>query len=189
MLASSVSHAEETAEGFGKAGVINVASDLALSFQHTSFSAPSGASPSSVTTYAIGPAADVFVIDNLSAGAELLFGRELIAGAGDATENTIRIAPRVGYHISFVPQRLGLWPRLEFGYESSKLEVTGTPNVTEKKVTLGVFVPLLIHPVEHFHIGIGPFFDTDLSSKEEDQDGIKETTFGIRTEVAGWWQL
>ena len=52
-----------------------------------------------------------------------------------------------------------------------------------------VFVPLLIHPVEHFHIGIGPYLDTDLTSKTEGEDGVKETTIGIRSEIAGWWNL
>jgi hypothetical protein len=202
MLASVMARAEEppgaggagrppaaarAEEGFGKAGVINIASDLSLSFQHTSFSAPSGRSPDSVTAYAIGPAADVFIIDNLSVGAEFLFGRTSLGP--DLTENVLRIAPRVGYHISLVPERLGLWPRLEFGYESATIKNTGLPDVTEKRVVLGAFLPLLIHPVEHFHIGIGPFLDTDLSSKEDGQDGIKETTIGIRTEIAGWWHL
>jgi hypothetical protein len=176
-------------EGFGKAGVINVASDLSLSVEHTIYSPPSGPTPASVTSYAIGPAADYFVVDNLSVGAPLLFGRTDVGGTGSASETMVRIAPRVGYHISLVPERFGLWPRLEIGYESATRKATGIAEVAEKKVVLGVFVPLLIHPAEHFHIGIGPYCETDLSSKEDSNDGMKETKIGLRTEVAGWWGL
>ncbi len=187
-LGAASAFAEE--EPFGKAGVINVASDLSLSLQSTSFSAPSGGTaPSSVTTYSIGPAADYFVIDNLSVGAQVLFQRTNIE---DTKIDTFEIMPRVGYHIPFVPGRFGLWPRVEFGYAAStiKADIAGvSSDETTKNIKLGVFVPLLIHPVEHFHIGIGPYLDTDLTSKTEGADGIKETTIGIRTEIAGWWNL
>ncbi|HEX7477123.1 MAG TPA: hypothetical protein VF331_04915 [Polyangiales bacterium] len=188
---SEATEAPETSheEGFGKAGVINVASDLRLSVEHTIYSPPSGPAPASVTAYAIGPAADYFVIDNLSLGAQLLFGRTEVAGAASGSETMIRIAPRVGYHISLVPERFGLWPRLELGYETATRKATGIAEITEKRVVLGVFVPLLIHPAEHFHIGIGPYCETDLSSKEDGSDGMKETRLGLRTEIAGWWGL
>ena len=179
--------AAEPVEGFGKAGVINVASDLSLSVQSTSYSSPAGQpSLASATSYSIGPAADVFVIDNLSVGAQLLFGQTAIE---DTKADTIRIAPRVGYHVSLVPERFGLWPRLELGYQTTTNKAEGRPDSTDKAIQLGVFVPLLIHPVEHFHIGIGPFLDTDLSAKTDGNDGIKETTIGLRTEIAGWWKL
>jgi hypothetical protein len=179
--------AGEAVEGFGKAGVINIASDLTFSIQHTSFKAPAGGTnPDSTTSYSIGPAADYFVIDNLSLGALLLFSKTSV-GTGSA--NTIAFTPRVGYHIPLVPGSLGLWPRLEFGYASTTFKTTGAPDQTEKRTSLGVFVPLLIHPVEHFHIGIGPFFDTDLSAKDAGQDGVKETTLGLETEIGGWWLL
>ena len=178
---------EERVEGFGKAGVINVASDLSLSVQSTSYSAPSGEkAPASAISYSIGPAADVFVIDNLSVGAELLFGQTAVE---DVKVDVIRLAPRVGYHISLVPERLGIWPRIELGYQAMTTKIPGAPDTTDKAVQLGIFVPLLIHPVEHFHIGIGPFLDTDLSSKTDGADGLKQTTIGLRTEIAGWWKL
>lgn len=189
LLGAASAFAEEE-EPFGKAGVINIASDLSLSFQSTSYSAPSGGTaPSSVTTYSIGPAADYFVINNLSVGASLLFQR---TAQEELKIKTFAIMPRVGYHIPFVPGRFGLWPRVEFGYATTnvKADIFGmSVDETTKNVKLGLFVPLLVHPVEHFHIGIGPYLDTDLTSKTDDGDGVKETTIGIRTEIAGWWNL
>ena len=182
---------EPTEEPFGKAGVVNIASDLSLNVQHTGYSAPSGGeAPSSVTTYVVGPAADYFVIDNLSLGAMFQFGRiTQSTGAEEAKIDVISFEPRVGYHIPLVPEKLGLWPRVSYFYESKKFMVDGRADITEKSMGIGVFVPLLIHPVEHFHIGIGPYMDTALSTKADGQDGAKATTIGLRMEIAGWWKL
>ena len=182
---------ESGEEPFGKAGVINIASDISLNVQHTGYSAPSGVvAPSSVTTYMLGPAADVFVIDNLSVGALVQFGRISESfGAFEAKEDVISLEPRIGYHIPLVPEKLGLWPRASFFYEQRKLIVPGASDITEKSMGIGAFVPLLIHPVEHFHIGIGPYIQTALSTKLDGQDDAKATTIGLRMEIAGWWKL
>jgi len=182
---------ESAEEPFGKAGVINIASDLSLNVQHTGYSAPSGGeAPSSVTTYVVGPAADYFVIDNLSLGAMFQFGRIAESvGAEEVKVDVVTVEPRVGYHIPLVPEKFGLWPRVSFFYESKKFMVDGRADITEKSMGIGVFVPLLIHPVEHFHIGIGPYMDTALSTKLGGQDDAKATTIGLRMEIAGWWKL
>lgn len=185
--------AEEPKEGgeepFGKAGVLNIASDITLNYQHTGYSAPSGqTAPSSASTYAIGPAADYFVIDNLSVGAMVLFARTQPVGS-DAKVDTISLEPRIGYHIPLVPERLGVWPRVSFIYEQNTIKTPGFADSKEKSMGIGGFVPLLIHPVEHFHIGIGPYIETELSAKVDSQDAAKATTIGLRMEIAGWWKL
>ena len=57
-------------------------------------------------------------------------------------------------------------------------------------MNVGVYVPLLIHPVKHFHFGVGPYFNVDLSSKESSGstsvDGDKNLRVGVAFEVAGW---
>jgi hypothetical protein len=182
---------ESGEEPFGKAGVINIASDISLNVQHTGYSAPSGVeAPSSVTTYMLGPAADVFVINNLSVGAMVQIGRiSESVGAAEFKKDVIAFEPRVGYHIPLVPEKFGLWPRASFFYEHSKWMSAGAPDVTEKSMGVGVFVPFLIHPVEHFHIGIGPYIDTALSTKLDGVNDAKATTIGLRMEIAGWWKL
>jgi hypothetical protein len=72
---------------------------------------------------------------------------------------------------------------------TADVEGVGAVGVTVKKMGIGLFVPLLIHPVEHFHIGIGPFLDTDLTAKADGVNDVKETTLGLRMEIAGWWKL
>jgi hypothetical protein len=61
-------------------------------------------------------------------------------------------------------------------------------------VRLAAYVPLLIHPTEHFHFGVGPYFTMDLTSSSSvttggvssSGDGSKDTTIGLRGEIAGW---
>jgi hypothetical protein len=197
MPAAGKAHTEAREEPFGKAGVINLASDVALNIQHTGYSAQSGGpTPSSTTTYMFGPAADYFVIDNLSVGALLQIGRESVEAPGASlNKDIIGLEPRIGYHLSLFAGETGLWPRVSFFYEQAKYKsaevVIDAPstNVTEKAMGIGFFLPFLIHPVEHFHIGIGPYLKTALSTKVDGQNEPKATTIGLRLEIAGWWKL
>jgi len=159
---------------------------LSLSVQHTGYGTTSGITRESNTTYEIGPAADYFVIDNLSVGAAVKFGR---ISVGHLKKDVIPLEPRIGYHVSLLPEKLGIWPRASFFYEQGTLKMTGSPDITGKALRLGLFVPLFNHPVEHFHIGIGPYINTALSTKEESVDAPKATKIGLRTEIAGWWKL
>jgi len=100
---------ESEEEPFGKAGVINIASDIEFNIQHTGYSAPSGGvAPSSLTSYMFGPAADFFVIDNLSVGAMVQFGR--VGATSNEKKDVIDLEPRIGYHIPFVLESSGFGP-------------------------------------------------------------------------------
>lgn len=185
-----VAEAKETAgeEPFGKAGVINVGTDLQLNFQHTGYSSVEGAPSTSSTTYMFGPAADYFVIDNLSVGAAFAIGR--VSPEIGVKDDVIAFEPRVGYHIPLVVERLGLWPKASFFYEQRKRTAEGiAASRTEKALGIGIFLPVLIHPVEHFHFGFGPYFQTALSAKEEGENAPKATTLGLKLEISGWWKL
>jgi len=47
-------------------------------------------------------------------------------------------------------------------------------------VGINAFAPVMMHPVEHFFIGFGPFIDTDLTGKAR---GI---LWGGRMTLGGW---
>jgi hypothetical protein len=48
-------------------------------------------------------------------------------------------------------------------------------------------VPLLIHPVKHFHFGVGPYASIPVLAKDSNgNDAAKSTDVGVRLEVAGW---
>src|SRR5262249_33467237 len=108
---------------------------------------------------------------------------------------TFGIGPMVGYNLWLTPGQLSLWPQVEFLYTSSKASVSaGGASFagTQTTMALGLFVPVLIHPVKHFHFGVGPYLSMDLSSKfkadagGDSVDSIKHTVFGVRLEIAGW---
>jgi hypothetical protein len=165
------------ARAFGSKGVIAISSDAALVIQHSS---------QRVTTISIAPAADFFVIDNLSVGGELLFEYDK-TGNDDATR--FGIGPRVGYNLAFTDM-LGIWPKIGFSFSHTSHSVTLTSGPTDTTVstsgsafTLNLFAPIMFHPVPHFFVGFGPFLDTDLSGDQ------KVTTFGGKLTLGGWFNM
>jgi hypothetical protein len=161
---------------FGDVGQLAISSDAAFSIEHRS---------SDATTISFGPAADYFVMKNLSIGGLLLFNYQS-AGAVDSTR--FQIGPRVGYNLPFTDM-LSLWPKLGFSFTHDNIstESEGVEDDTEVTIsrsgshfTLNLFAPLMFHPVPHFFVGFGPFLDADLSGDN------KVTTFGGRLTIGGW---
>jgi hypothetical protein len=205
--------AEPPAREFGSAGVLDFGAITAfghvsgvlginnfpgnisgLTADHTTTSPPQGDSRSE-NVLLLSPEVDYFVINNLSIGGALLLG-VVIPGKGDSA-TIVGIGPTVGYNIWLSPGTLSLWPRATFTYESIGTSATVTTQnqttettFTYSKASVGLFVPLLIHPVKHFHFGIGPYVATDLSasvsSGGKSTDADKATVIGLRAEIGGW---
>jgi hypothetical protein len=175
---------------FGNPGTINVGAATALDFTSSSIKPPSGDSTSN-THFGLEANVSYFVAEGISVGGDVLFAYDKPKDV-DAT-TTWGIGPIVGYNLWLTPGQLSLWPQVELLYKSSSTNITvGTTSTsaTETVMNVGVWVPLLIHPVKHFHFGIGPYFSTDVSSKVSvsgnSADGNKTTNFGIKAEIAGW---
>jgi hypothetical protein len=180
---------------FGNPGVIAVGAGTELHFGYTSISPPQGSS-SSVTSFGLRPQAAYFVIEGLSVGGEVLFDYSK-AKDSDA-ETTFGIGPLVGYNVWVSPALLSVWPQAGVTYSSTSTSFTSqngtggttSTSVTNSKFTVNAFVPLLIHPVHHFHFGIGPYFAADLSSSVsgggQSTDGNKNLSLGLRGEIGGW---
>ncbi|HEY1693913.1 MAG TPA: hypothetical protein VGG39_17220 [Polyangiaceae bacterium] len=177
---------------FGNPGVIAIGGSTSANFGWTQDSPPAGGKSTSAIDLNLQPDIQYFVIEGLSVGGTLLFDWTK-PNSGDAT-TTFGIGPTVGYNIWLSPGSLSLWPQVTFLF-NTKSEPTGQPapapsSVSLTTMTLQAFVPLLIHPVSHFHFGVGPYVSTDLSSKAsaggQSADGDKFTSVGIRLEVAGW---
>ena len=185
--------APEGGKEFGDAGVINFAAATRLDLAFSSIKPPQGDS-GSATHFAIQPSIDYFVIQNLSIGATLLFDSNSTkaAGASDSdSTTTIGVGPRVGYNVWITPGSLSLWPQVGIMYTSASSKVKGQDAGSNSALALQVFVPLVIHPVKHFHFAVGPFMQMDLSNKfkppsGDSVDGSKTTTFGLMGEIAGW---
>lgn len=127
------------------------------------------------------PGADVFVIEHLSVGGELLFSknwgsRETVTTpkpAGPITtvkddgpdSTTFGLLPRVGYNVR-LHRYFSCWPRGGFGYVTSTTTVHAMPTDIEtsrKAFVLYADVPFLWHPSRSFFVGVGPGFTQSLS--------------------------
>lgn len=178
------------AEDLGGEGQIAISSDLQLSFTSTSQSLPDSApegtpDPDSTTTIVVAPALDYFVAESISIGGQVFYAS---TSMGDASSSGFGIGPRVGYAIP-IGEGLAFWPKLGIAYTSSSYDsgVEGSEKQSGTTMSLEVFAPFAIQPAEHFFVGIGPMLSMDLSNKVEDEDAGKSTTFGVMTQVGGYF--
>jgi len=172
-------------DSLGAQGQIAISSDLQLSFTSSKDKPPQGDAGDATTTIVVQPALDYFVMDNLSIGGWVGYAS---SSQGDAKNSAFGLGPRVGYSIP-ITETIAFWPKLGVGYYSVSMD-SGQPDsssVSGNKMTLEVFAPVAISPAPHFFIGIGPAFQTDLSSKVEGNDANKNTTFGVVTRVGGYF--
>ena len=180
-------------KSFGDPGVIAIGVGTELGFVASSAKFD-GNDAGKATAFGLDVDASYFVIKGLSVGAILGFNSLSTkdAAGNDATgATTIKIGPQVGYDIPLSPPLLSLWPKAAFTYESTSNKVKGNDAGSDTKMVLGLFVPLMIHPVKHFAFGVGPFMDMDISSKNkppvgDERDGLKTTTFGLKGVILGW---
>lgn len=165
-------------EALGAEGQIAISSDLQLSFTSTKVTPPEGDAGDAVTAIQIRPALDYFVMESLSLGGHLGYSS---VGSGDDKVSGIGVGVRVGYAIP-IADMVAFWPKAGIGYQTvSQGDFSGN------KMALEVFAPFAISPAEHFFVGIGPMLSMDLSSKMEGEDAAKTTTYGVMTQVGGYF--
>jgi hypothetical protein len=195
LLVSSTAMAQEAkGKEFGDQGVIAIGAATSLDLSFRSTSPPTG-NGFNTTQLSIEPEIQYFVIDSLSVGGIAYIDWSRTSGSGNGpspSATTFGIGPTVGYNVWLKAGFLSLWPQAEFLFNdvNNSPGAPNTPSTTNTVMTVGLFVPLLIHPVEHFHFGVGPYFDIDVSSKtsagNQSNDADKDTVFGIKGEIAGW---
>ena len=177
---------------FGDQGILAIGAATGLDFGYTSTSNPNGQASTNNTHFSISPDIQYFVIDSLSVGGTVLFDWQNPNQGGSST--TFGIGPTVGYNIWIQPGFLGVWPQATFSFDTTSFHQTATNGTTtsasDNSTNVGVYVPLLIHPVKHFHFGIGPYFNIDLSNSGSQSgvsaDGPKSTNVGLKADIAGW---
>lgn len=148
-----------------------LSSDAAMSIQRTS---QRGGKRGSLTV-TVAPAADFFIIENLSLG--LSVGVQH-ARSGDARSTRASAGPRIGYNVELT-HLISFWPRIGLSYSFS---ATRDDELRARNHAVGInaFAPFLMHPVAHFFVGFGPFIDTDLHGKQ------RAILWGGRMTLGGW---
>ena len=179
----------DDAAGFGRVRQWAFSSDASLSFQRqTTTNVRGGSSIPTVNSLQFAPAADYFILDNLSIGG--VVGLTYFkANAGPSLRFTL--GPRVGYNFE-VSRLLSVWPRLGFSYAYTKSNngqmalMPGTTNGTlatntnANAIAISIFIPVMFHPAPHFFTGFGPFTDTDLSGHN------RSNVWGLKLTMGGW---
>jgi hypothetical protein len=207
----NLAHAQNKT-AFGDRGQIAFSDDLQLScgsaggsgspptpcahpaIEGQSVSLPGGGSALGFS-FVAAPAADYFVVRGLSLGAQVFYAH-ISASAPAPTGGSTSVSgdgwglsPRIGYNIK-LDDRFSLWPRLYVEYSSLSMSAGGT-NSGNDRFTIGVFAPVLIQPVQHFYVGVGPNVATDLwshaSAGGHGGDGPKVTQYGLLFTVGGWF--
>ncbi len=169
----------DDAAGFGAPGQWAFSTDATLAIERRTQS-----HADATTSVSIFPAADYFVIENLSIGGVLGVG---YTKAGSAHSTIFRLGPRIGYNLN-LSELLSVWPKLGIGYAHTKADDsvalpsgdTVTRTVKNDAVQLNLFAPVMLHPAPHFFAGFGPFVDTDLNGDN------RATTWGLRLTLGGW---
>jgi len=175
--------AAQPANPMGQAGQVSIQGDFQLQFAYQTTSAAEGDDPDSVTTIELAPAADFFVTQGLSVGGQLVF---VHSSAGDFSSTGYGAAPRVGYFAALGPN-VGLWPTVAFAYVHTSADLGDLGDASGYQLLLQARAPLVFQPADHFFLGIGPVFQTQLVSKVEDEDADKSTAFGLQSVVGGYW--
>jgi len=209
VLAAGNARAQAAAPAFGQHGELAISWDqplvdgaianralpqpLALTpigFQYYTLTNNNG----SGTIFSIAPAADYFVIDNLSVGGQVLLGFGSYsppAPAQGGTTTVYGIAPQIGYNLGLTDS-ISFWPKLYFAYVGSSTSNNGG---STSSGTIGIFAPFLFHIATHFYAGVGPDFSTEAFANQTNAGGqnvanpTKVTTFGAMGTFGGWFNL
>jgi hypothetical protein len=165
----------------------------------------------SLGTVAVGPslstiprlALDYFVTEGFSVGGSFIYLRyagetEDVPGAGDIpTQTAIVVHPRLGYSF-IIDETFAIWPRagITWGRAATEFDTPGG-GTTENSLSsfqLSADVPVVISPMEHFAILIGPYLDLGLSATATSDNGTtstdtdgKVTSYGLTTGIAGYF--
>jgi hypothetical protein len=166
---------------FGEAGQLVLSSDAQASLQ-----VQSGNGAGSLTTITLGPAADLFVIRSLSVGAHVLWQHTAASGAPSTDSLTAGLA--LGYAVRMT-EAFSFWPKVSFDYRHASTLALDPATLVEEEVSsdamvVGIFAPVLFHPVPHFFVGLGPNFQAAVI-----RSGSNDTEYGLMFTLGGWFSL
>ena len=116
---------------------------------------------------------DVFVIDHLSVGVALSYWQASgeVEQSGEPSQDLLdvalfRVTPRVGYGMMF-NDIIGLWARGGLTYYSVSVEDEDGDKVSTDGLAVTLEGLLMISPIDHVGIHLGPTFDIGITGEAE----------------------
>jgi hypothetical protein len=188
---------------FGGPGTLAISSDMNLALQGCSgcasptnigYGAGNNAANSSGWVLTLAPAADYFVIQGLSLGAQIVYAHTHMSSssgvAGSSSTSTdgdlFGIGARVGYNIP-ITDLISFWPKAGLLFDT----VSSTGSFSANAFDVFVYAPFLLHLAPHFFAGLGPQIQTDITSSQSEAGHSnpsppKQTSYGILFTIGGW---
>jgi hypothetical protein len=140
------------AANFGQVNQLVISQDMAfnISFDFN------GDGEADVLRLRLAPAADFFIQENLSIGALAYLDQSFV---GDNREDitNLGLGVRGGYNIP-VSESASLWPKVGVSLERNDIPTDQNAGATggDLAVVVELNAPLLVHPANHFFVGLGP---------------------------------
>jgi hypothetical protein len=147
-------------QGFGEAGQLVISGEMYTVFQKVN---------NQGWAFNIQPAADYFIIPNVTIGGAVGFG------IGNDDRKAFRVAPRAGFNFNFT-EHVSIWGKagITYGWQS-----VGGASASESYFNL--FVPINYHIVPRVFVGVGPFYNLKMSGD------FAATNYGFTSVVGAWW--
>jgi hypothetical protein len=147
-------------QGFGEQGQIVISGEMNAGFTKVNHAG---------WVFSVKPAADYFIVPNISIGAALGFA------IGNDDQKGFEVGGRAGYNLN-VTENIGVWPIVGISYNK-----VSAPNNNGFSSTYGnLYLPILYHIVPHVFAGIGPFYNLKIA-------GDGDHSYGFRSTVGGWF--
>jgi hypothetical protein len=147
-------------QGFGEAGQVVISGETFTEFNKTS---------NQGWAFALQPAADYFIIPNVSVGGAIGFA------IGSEEYRALQVAARAGFNFNFT-EHVSFWGRVGISY--GRTSALGVP--TSSNSFANLFVPINYHIVPRVFIGVGPFYNLNIS-------GDASNNYGFASVVGAWW--
>jgi hypothetical protein len=171
-------------EMFGAAGQMVISSEFDFDFRYISLSLNDNTD--SYKELVISPDLMFFLAPNLAVGGLLSF--DYVSAPNDASTTGLGLGPLLAYNFWISP-KASLFPTVGVLYthvSSEQRTVTGKESHSGYDVSLLLRVPVLYHPFQHVFVGVTPFTEIDLVSKQDDADAAKTNTFGLTFDIGFW---
>ncbi len=161
-------------ERFGSAGQVVIASTAELSLGHTT----SHEIHDSQTQVVVAPSWDVFVRDGLSLGGQV--GGSLNLNRAGSTHG-FGFGPRIGQGVS-LSEMLSFHGTLGLTYSIESNDDEAIEGLSGE-----LFAPLLVHPAEHFFVGLGPHVSHELKKWTGDRRHPRYTSYELASVIGGYF--